>query len=339
MVSLALPSPRAAFRRRIRRWARRRSGQDADPVTLHRGRVYILPTAYGYVFALIVFSMLLGAMNYSNSMAFVLTFMLASLGFVAMHHCNRGLLDLVVHAGRVQPVFRGETLRFHLIVENRTPEPREDIQLEFGGRVHRIASIPGNGQVEFHFDVATRRRGTLVPEYFGLSTTYPLGLFRAWSWVYLPLEGLVYPEPASRASRPPPLPDPEEGRRMPADGDEDFAGLRDYRPGDSPRHVHWKTYARMQDPQVKLFTGAGSSTVWFDLEALDGLELEERLSLITRWVLDSERDGQRYGLRTPEATVEPGDGDAHRHLVLRSLALFGEVEPDRRSAHGDEDDG
>ena len=256
--------------------------------------------------------------------------MLASLGIVAMHHTHRQLLDLEVRTGRVQPVFVGECARFHLILQNDTAYDRTDIQIEFGDAVHQVDGVPAHGQTEFHFDVDGRRRGQLRPDTFGLSSTYPLGLFRSWTWVYLPLEVLVYPKPSASVSRPPPLPDPKEGRRQPADGDDDFAGLRAYRPGDSPRHVHWKAYAREQDPQVKVFTGEGSSTVWFDLDALIGMELEAALSLITRWVLDADYADQRYGLRTSEIEVLPGDGAAHRHLVLRALALHQSPEPDLR---------
>jgi uncharacterized protein (DUF58 family) len=330
-LSLALPSPNAAIQRRVKAWARKRAGQDRDPVSLHKRRVYILPTGAGYVFALIVLAMMLGSMNYSNSLAFALTFMLVSLGIVAMHHTHRQLLDLEVRTGRVQPVFIGERARFHLILQNNTAHDRTDIQIEFGGSVHQIDGVPAHGQTEFSFEVDAEQRGRLMPETFGLSSKYPLGLFRAWTWVYLPLETLVYPKPSATVSHPPPLPDPKQGRRQPTEGDDDFAGLRTYRPGDSPKHVHWKAYAREQDPQVKLFTGEGSSTVWFDLDTLPGLDIEDALSLVTRWVLDADRADQRYGLRTSEETIPPGDGPAHRHLVLRSLALYGSPEPDRRS--------
>ncbi len=34
---------------------------------------------------------------------------------------------------------------------------------------------------------------------------------------------------------------------------EEFVGLRDYRPGDPPRHVHWRSWARLNRPVVKEF--------------------------------------------------------------------------------------
>ena len=59
-----------------------------------------------------------------------------------------------------------------------------------------------------------------------------------------------------------------------------------------------------------------------DWEALPGLDTEERLSQMCRWVLDAEREGQLYGLRLPGVVLPPGRGADHRHRCLKALALF-----------------
>jgi hypothetical protein len=63
-----LPAVTAAAGRRVRRWARHRQGIDAAVTRLRPGRVYILPTGVGLVFALMTFAMLLGSMNYNNNL-------------------------------------------------------------------------------------------------------------------------------------------------------------------------------------------------------------------------------------------------------------------------------
>ncbi len=57
-------------------------------------RIYILPTRHGYAFVLALCAMLLGAINYSNGLAYALTFLLASLALVSMLHANRNLAGL-----------------------------------------------------------------------------------------------------------------------------------------------------------------------------------------------------------------------------------------------------
>ena len=79
---------RLAMRRRIRAWAKRRVGSDKEPLSLIQRRIYILPTQAGMVFGLILFAMLLGAMNYSNSLAFGLTRVATSLIAASIPRCS-----------------------------------------------------------------------------------------------------------------------------------------------------------------------------------------------------------------------------------------------------------
>ena len=48
------------------------------------------------------------------------------------------------------------------------------------------------------------RVGVRPLERYGVTTTFPLGLFRAWTWIHQDLSVLVYPRPADEAPPPPP---------------------------------------------------------------------------------------------------------------------------------------
>lgn len=321
-----LSSWRRELRRRVRAWARRRVGEDVEPLVLVQRRLYILPTRQGMVFGLILFAMLLGAMNYSNSLAFGLTFMLTGLGFVAMHHAHRNLLALRVRLGRAEPVFAGGEALFRIELDNPTPTDRLDVRVEYEDEVHDITDVPAESGAELCFRVPAPKRGLLRVEAFGLSTIYPFGLFRAWTWVYLNPQCIVYPRPSGRRMLPAPVPVRESGRQDLSAGDDDFAGLRGYRHGDAPKHIHWKAYAREQGLQVKLFSGQGVSTRWFDFDHMPAeMGVEERLSQLCRWIVDAEAEGRSYGLRLPGTAIPPGNGRAHRRHCLTALARF---EPD-----------
>ena len=106
-------------------------------------------------------------------------------------------------------------------------------------------------------------------------------------------------------------------------GGDDYTGLRDYQPGDSLHHVHWKSAARSDELLVKQFNSGGAQTLWLDWYLLPQTDVETRLSILCRWVLDAHAAGLRYGLRLPEREIAPANHDAHRHACLRALALFG----------------
>jgi uncharacterized protein (DUF58 family) len=103
---------------------------------------------------------------------------------------------------------------------------------------------------------------------------------------------------------------------------DDFLGLREFRAGDSPRHVSWKAAARGRGMLSKQFGGGYRSSVWLDWEQLPDLDEERRLRQLCRWVLDCEQAGVLYGLRLPQQMLAPACGEEHQHRCLAALALF-----------------
>jgi uncharacterized protein (DUF58 family) len=312
----------AEVRRRARAWADARQGPDPDGVVLRQRRCYILPTRAGVAFGLMVFGMLLGAMNYNASLAFVLAFGLAALGLVAMHHTHRTLEGLQVRIGRIDPVFAGQVARFGLTMVNAAPQPRYGITLTFGERILARADVPAEDDAPLVLPVRAPRRGWLNADRFGLHTTFPFGLFRAWAWLRMDLRCLVYPKPAPPGLRPPPTPGSTGQARPDESGLEDFAGLRGYRPGDAPRHIAWQVFARRDELAVKQFSGSAALSRRLTWSSLPGLDVEARLSQLTRWVLDAHAAGEAFALELPGREIGYGQGAAHRDRCLEALALF-----------------
>jgi uncharacterized protein (DUF58 family) len=306
----------------VRAWARRRQGDDPATTTLGPGRVYILPTGIGLVFGLMAFAMLLGSMNYNNNLSFVLTFMLIGIGFVAMHQCQRNLVGLELSFAGAEPVFAGQAIRYRIAVTNNSKSARYGIRLyapQATSDVHDLR--PGESRI-FVLALPTAHRGWSSLDRFGVQTLFPFELFRSWAWLHMDIRGLVYPAPADDAPPPPPTMTAHGHRQHDARGEEDFAGLRKYHVGDSPRHVAWKAYARSGQILSKQFAGADTSSQWFDFDELQGREAEQRLSILTRWIVDADRTLEDYGLRVPGAKFEPAHGDAHRRRCLEALAHF-----------------
>jgi uncharacterized protein (DUF58 family) len=331
MSSIPWPFPevRAAYsslklrsRERVNAWARKRQGRDPATTTLRPSRVYILPTGVGLIFGLMAFAMLLGSMNYNNNLSFVLTFILIGLGFVAMHQCQRNLVGLELTFAGAEPVFAGQTMRFRIAITNTSKSSRYGIRLytaKTGSEVHDLR--PGESRI-FVLPVATNTRGTITLDRFGVRTLFPFELFRSWAWLHMDISGLVFPTPAENAPQPPPTMVARGHRQHDARGEEDFAGLRRYHVGDSPRHVAWKAFARNGQLLSKQFAGADTSSQWFDFDEIDSHDIENRLSILTRWITDADRTMEDYGLRIPGAEFNPAHGESHRRRCLETLALF-----------------
>jgi uncharacterized protein (DUF58 family) len=309
--------------RHVLRWARKRQGADSQVTRLQPRRIYILPTGVGMVFALMTFAMLLGSMNYNNNLSFALTFILIGIGFVAMHQCQRNLVGLEVSFAGTEPVFAGQPAQFRIAITNRSKSPRFRIRLYIDDVQSDIGDLePGESRI-FVLPVRTRRRGWITLERFGVRSLFPFELFRSWAWLHMYPQGIVYPRPAEQAPPPPATQTAVGHRQHDARGEEDFAGLRKFHVGDSPRNVAWKAYARNDQLLSKQFAGADMSSQWFDLDAVVADDLEQRLSILTRWVIDADRTREDYGLRLPRQSFAPAHGDAHRRECLEALALFG----------------
>ena len=331
MSSIPWPFPRFGIRQsltaaasaRVLRWARKRQGIDPTVTRLRPGRVYILPTGVGLVFGLMTFAMLLGSMNYNNNLSFVLTFILAGLGFVSMHQCQRNLVGLELSFAGVEPVFAGQSAQFRIAISNHAKNARHDIRLYTDSTVSEIHDLlPGESKV-FSLAVKTDQRGWISLQRFGIRTLFPFELFRSWAWLHMDLTGLVYPHPADKPPQPPPTQTAHGHRQHDARGEEDFAGLRKFHDGDSPRHVAWKAYARSGQLLSKQFAGADTSSQWFDFNDVQVDDTELRLSILTSWIIAADRTREDYGLRMPGASFPPSHGEAHRRNCLEALAIFG----------------
>jgi uncharacterized protein (DUF58 family) len=194
-----------------------------------------------------------------------------------------------------------------------------------------VTDIGAHGSAAVLLGVPTSARGWLQPARVVLSTRFPLGLFRAWSYWRPATRALVYPRPEEGA---PPL--PVSGNAVGsgrAGGSDDFAGVRSYQAGDSPRQLAWRHIARL-DPALggqlvtKHFEGGVGDELVLDFAALPPqLDLELRLSRMTRWVLDAEQRALPYAFRLGAVYYDAGNGAAHQAACLRALALHGLREP------------
>ena len=310
----------------LRQWFYGYAPPERGTIVLHHRRVYIVPTRMGWVFGATLAVPLVGSINYALQLGFALTFLLAGMGLAGMVHTARNLGRISVTAGRAEPVFAGDAAQFRLHLDNGADYDRPAIlarHLASGAQtVHDVPARSGAGVV---LAVPAARRGWMPIGRVMLETRFPLGFFRAWSYVEPDLRVLVYPKPVF-GPLPAPAADERAGAsRAQAQGNDDYSGLRGYQPADPPRHVAWKAYARTGDMLTKQFTGEAAAEVWLDWSALPAaLDVEERLSRLAGWVVAAERAGARYGLRLPGRELSPDAGDDHRAACLAALALHGD---------------
>jgi uncharacterized protein (DUF58 family) len=300
---------------------RRRNLCDEHGVaTIGARRIYILPTSLGAGFGAMLMATLLGSLNYQNNLGLFLTFLMAAIALVSMHHCWYNLLGLSLRAANAPPVFCGQPARFRIELWSRRGRAHGEVCVRGGGCT---ALENAGAHREIELSVQTQRRGPMPLAEILIDTQHPLGLFRAWAWAQTSASALVYPTPAERAPPPPAMPArrPNASGRQTDQGADDFIGPRAYRPGDSPRRLDWKALARERGLVTKAFGADEASRVRLDLAQPAG-DLEQRLSVLARQALNAEAQQLEYGLRLGNLELPCGSGAAHQQRCLEALARY-----------------
>lgn len=313
------------LRRRLRllwqRWLQRRIPASRQ-VTLDQRRIFIVPTGYGFLFLLIAALLFVGGINYENNLLLGFSFLLASLFVIAILHTFRNLAGVTLVAGDMRPGFAGARGALEVRVQSNSHAHRS-LWLRWPGASAQELSVEAGQQKSVWLSVTLTTRGQQHPGRLRVQTRYPLGLLRSWSLVDLDHRCLAWPKPSPSADCPASGGDEDTGLQQHSSGTEEFEGLRNYVAGDSLRLVDWKSYARSGGLYTKQFSDPAEGRLWLEWERLAGHDPERRYSRLCYWVLELDRRGERYGLRLPDGSLEPGSGLLQRQQALDMLALSG----------------
>lgn len=298
---------------------RQRRGPTELPLAFEYRHIYVMPTRFGFWFGFLLALTVLGGLNFNNNMTLMLGFLLAAIAQLTTLLAYRNLAGLRVEAIRATPVFAGEEACFRVLVRN--PEHRTRFAIEAVSSESRdCKDIAAQNTVPLALKQLAFGRGWMPMEPFRLENRYPLGLFRAWAVLIPKAQCLVYPKPATN---PPPLPKMgrgEHGAAHPGEG-EHFHGLREFQRGDPLRRIAWRTSARHQKLYSRVMESPSEEACDLNWYLMGSGDAEEKLSILTAWVLRAERRKIPYSLEMPGAALPADLGDKHRDACLEILAL------------------
>ncbi len=228
------------------------------------------------------------------------------------------------------------------VIPRARPHKRHLLQLRspypFAPEQHLFLSVCGLGAQRSQ-RVQCARRGLFRLSEVVVVCAYPFGLLNMKeTWAVEPAVITVYPRtyPVSRFDLPSAShrTSGELERPAPSVGQELFRETRDYRSGDNPRHIHWRSSARHGRLIVKQFDAIATSETWIVLdlnpENHAGLgehhsferAVEIAASVAAHLIRLGLRCGIAGGLREdgPVLMLPPAAGDAHLQSVMDALA-------------------
>jgi len=286
------------------------------PIELHRRRIYIVPTMFGLGFSILLLVMMVGALNYSNNAALLLTCLLGAASSTSMLFGFRTLDGLRLSHIRAGHAVVGQPIELTLVFE--TVRARSSIRVDLDDTFTAFA-IEADGTATVKMILATTYRGWQPLPRIRLWTTWPLGLFRAWSWLYPDQSVLVWPRPESAG--PPPRAPADDARHMRLYRGDELAALRDYRAGDPQRHIAWKASAHHDNLLVKDFEQPQSRPQWqLDWRQLRSMDNESRIARLARWVSEAQAQRRSYSLWLPDSEIAASSGPLHYAHCMNMLA-------------------
>ncbi len=297
---------------------------------LWRPRRTIWPTRDGWWSLFAAVGLGVAAVNTGNNLLYLLSSMLLALvvvsGILSEAVIRRlrlavALPDEVV-AGR--STLLGATLRNH-----KRWTPSYSITLEVhegrGRRYIYVPRIPAADTRLVTWDVTFPRRGRHRLDGVRLTTRFPFGIFLKAGQVTMRDEVVVYPALGPVST--------QRLRELGGSGSvhtrrrgrgSDLHNLRDYRPGDDPRLIHWPSSAKTGSLTVRELEAEATLDTRIVLVGGSGdpARVEAGISEAASLAVHLLRAGAQVAVAGPGLEVPLGRGPEHRRRILTALALW-----------------
>lgn len=302
------------------KWVKRRAFT-GNPQQFHGGNLYILPSAFGWAFALVLLTLFLCAINYQVSPIFFFTFLLAVAGLVSAWEAHFNLKGLSVKCLSVEDAYQNEAVNVILLV---TLENKPCYALEYFFRNQeaiKIEKITPEG-LQIVLQLPAKQRGCFQLPRITFHSYFPLGLFRVWGYIYFDTSYYVYPESISPGFWPDSW--SENGNKASnINGNEELYELRPVNnPWIQPGRIAWKIAARGQGWYLKTMVNSEGSCWLFRIEDLPTADIEQSLQHVCYWLQTAEQKGYLYGVELKGIKTDFAKGPAHLTQCLRQLATY-----------------
>jgi len=290
------------------------------------------PTIQGYRFILLTLLLALAAVNTGNNLIYLILCMIAAMVVVSMFMLRGALDALVLRLQVPHPVHAGRQSSLGVTLIRAVRRPAYDIHLRLDEKAAPVASnafrfgrVEGFGTAACTLGFRPEQRGRLQLDNLLVATGFPFGLLMKTSRLPEQQSVLVYPALVPVRSLAPALSAAATGRysrRLGPDGE--YHVDREYRHGDSLRHVHWKASARTGRILVKEYSAEDPFRITLYLETGPGVYPDpfERAVTVTASVAAflSEKDVY-LRLVCANRDTAYGVGREHLYRILDTLAV------------------
>ena len=291
--------------------------------TLKQNQVMVFVYQQGFLYLVLILITFIAGINYANNLILGFCFLISAilcisfyLSFKQLHGVT--IQVLVDEVGKVNEAFTVKVilqqqkaspkfLNFKISEIDENKKPNGDEQLQ------SILFSEKQQTVELKF-IPIQRGKFQVPA-IQIYSTYPLGLVRAWTYLYLTENYWIAPQAKALTLNVQNISNSGE-----PDYDE-FKELRNFKLGDSLQSISWKQASRGQGLFVKQFEDSvNAQAVHIDYAKMPSADHEEKLSFMMELVDQCEHSQSQYCVILPYAQTENSVGKEHYKNIKILLA-------------------
>ncbi len=288
-------------------------------------RLYIVPTFDGAKLFFLTLILLFTGLIYANNFILFFNFLLFSLFICSMFYTHFNLTKVTLESAKIESTFAGHwaDITFHVVNESSFPRYQIEIHLPednsaFKLRPIMITKMEPNSRVEVKGVIECYKRGSFALPRFKVLARFPFNFFRTFTYFKTESSFYIYPEPKvlSYAT--------DYMQSLNHQTEDDHLSLREFKHGDSYRHVHWKKFALDQTMLLKEVEREYGMDIVIEGDELSKIySLEEQLSILSFMVNDLYRLGRNFGLRYRDYYFSPS-GEREQYLsILEKLSVVG----------------
>ena len=197
-----------------------------------------------------------------------------------------------------------------------------------------VAFVPVGGSVMARATARAEERGRVRVSGVRITSSFPFGVVRKSVFFEMPGSLVILPVPAEATGAETSRPDRRRSS-LPvtgvADGGDDTFGLREYREGDSPRRIAWRSTARTGEIRTRLMVNSSEQPLIIRLAVepdASAAGIDRAVSKCAAVIRDAAAKRQPYGLLLPDGgRIKARLGRQHLEMCMTRLAVVPRVAP------------
>lgn len=299
------------LKQQLQQWIAKRFQVEGSKILLQKD-VLVFIYKQGFLYLVLIVITFIAGINYANNLILGFCFLISAILCISFYLTFKQLhgLQIEVVAAEVGQV--DQLLILKILLKQSTQTVRY-LRLNWQEQEHFL--YLDQTQQSLELAVLPEQRGRYELDALKIYATYPLGLVRAWTYLYPQQEVWIAPKATDWQKEHKLQPNPAQ------DSLDEFKELRTFQYGDSYQNVAWKQVARGQGFLIKMFEAQTSHQhLDIDYQHIPALGHEQKLSLMMGLIEQCEQSGNDYAVILPHARLESGQGQSQLSKARLLLA-------------------